>query len=68
MDDNQKTQFASECAFTELLRAAIKRGMKLEPAMGLMYLPDQAVTRQFQEACRAVIQSLAVPAEVPEGS
>ena len=69
-----KANFATEVAFGSLIKEASGVGLALNPVMGLMYLPDAAVTRQFQEACRAVLNSLAadtkpeppaVPAELP---
>jgi hypothetical protein len=57
--DYLKTEEATEQAFITLITAATKMGLKITPPMGLMYLPDQAVTRQFQDACRAVLASLA---------
>lgn len=53
-----KANFATECAFGELLKEAARLGMNLNPVMGLMYMPDQATTRLFQEACRAVLEAL----------
>lgn len=58
MDDAAKANFAIEVAFTALIDQAKKLGLQLNPVMGLMYLPDQAVTRQFQDACRAVLSDL----------
>ncbi len=58
MTDLGRANFATECAFAKLLEEATHLGMKLSPVMGLMYLPDQATTRQFQEACRAVLEAL----------
>lgn len=53
-----KVNFATEVAFNALIGQAQQMGVPLTPVMGLMYLPDQAVTRQFQETCRAVLGSL----------
>lgn len=58
--DESRRNFATEVAFNALLTEAKNQGPSLKPVMGLMYLPDQAVTRQFQLACRAVLDSLAV--------
>ena len=58
MTDYAKINFATEVACTALLDEAKKLGLPLQPVMGLMYLPDQAVTQQFQKACRAVLASL----------
>jgi hypothetical protein len=54
LSDYEKINYATEVAFGALLEQARSLGYPLS-AMGLMYLPDQAITRQFQEACRAVI-------------
>ena len=58
-----KVNFATEVAFNTLVEEANKQGLAVGPVMGLMYLPDQAITRQFQEACRAVLKSLGVGLE-----
>jgi hypothetical protein len=55
-----KLNFATEVAFSSLLKQAAELGLISTPVstVGLMYLPVQAVTRQFQEACRAVLALL----------
>jgi hypothetical protein len=53
-----KINFAIEVGFNNLIESAKNSGLPIAPVAGLMYLPDQSVTRQFQEACRAVIASL----------
>lgn len=58
MTNLSKANFATECAFGALLKEATHLGMELSPVMGLMYMPEQATTRQFQEACRAVLEAL----------
>jgi hypothetical protein len=58
MEDYAKVQFATEVAFGQLLAEAKKLGLPLNPVMGLMYMPTQDVTRQWQEACRAVLDAL----------
>jgi hypothetical protein len=58
LDEYSKTNFATETAFNELINESRKLGLPLDPVMGLMYLPSQEVTRQFQEACRAVLSLL----------
>jgi hypothetical protein len=58
--DQQKVNTATEMAFGALVQYAKHVGLPVQPAMGLMYLPDQAVTRQFQVACRAVLKDLGV--------
>ncbi len=56
--DHAAVNTATEIAFNALMRSASAGGVSLDPVMGLMYLPDPAVTQQFQQACRAVIDSL----------
>lgn len=58
MTPQAKTNFATEISFSTLLSEAKKVGLTVQPVMGLMYLPDPAVTRQWQEACRAVLALL----------
>lgn len=49
---------ATEYAFGALLKAAIAEDLSRDQPMGLMYLPDESVTRQFQLACRAVLHRM----------
>lgn len=58
MTNYEKGQFATEVAFKAMREAAEKVGLPLWPSMGLMYLPTQAVTVQFQNACTAVMKDL----------
>ena len=58
MTDYERYQFATEVAFNALLSQAKKMGLRLLPVMGLMYLPSQEDTRKFQEACKAILDSL----------
>jgi hypothetical protein len=60
MTDYGRAQFATEVAFTTLVKEANALGLFIRPypPMGLMYLPDQALTRNFQEACRAILLAL----------
>ncbi len=58
--DASKVNFATECAFSKLVDQAKAEGLPVAPVDGLMYLPDQAATSQFQDACRAVLKSLGV--------
>lgn len=58
MTDEAKLNFATECAFTALVINAKHPGLPLKSVLGLMYLPSQDLTRQFQEVCRAIIASL----------
>ena len=51
---------ATECAFGTLLKEATAEGLSPDQPMGLMYLPDESVTRQFQLACRAALTCLNV--------
>ena len=60
MTDYEKINFSTEVAFENLLKQARLMGLSANPVMGLMYLPDQATTVQFQRACRAVLSSLGV--------
>ena len=50
LSDYEKVNFSTEVAFNSLITEAKKLGLELEPVMGLMYLPDQKTTQQFQEA------------------
>lgn len=65
MTEYSKVNIATEEAFTFLLTQAKSLGLSLNPVMGLMYMPKQETTRQFQEACRAVIHELLVTKEEP---
>jgi len=58
MTDYGRAQFATEVAFGQLIESAKKVGMNVAPVMGLMYLPDQKLTRDFQEACRVILLAL----------
>jgi hypothetical protein len=58
MTDDQRISIATELAFDSLLHSARRSGLSIGPVMGLMYLPSQEATRQFQEACRAVLSLL----------
>lgn len=59
-DNLAKANTATEYAFNALVSVAIHNGLipSDHRPMGVMYLPNQAVTRLFQEACRSVIQCL----------
>lgn len=64
----EKLDVAIEYAFNTLIKKALEDEL-LPPVlrgavMGLMYLPDQKVTQQFKDACKAVIDCLV--AEVPK--
>lgn len=65
MTDYAKIQFATEVAFSSLIDQGKKLGLPLNPVMGLMYLPSQEVTRQFIDACRAVLASITIPDATP---
>ena len=56
-----KVQMATELSFAELIKRAKESGLPVQPVMGLMYLPEQAATREFQQGCRAVLKCLGVP-------
>lgn len=64
MTDYEKVNFATEVAFNTLLVQARQRGLSIEPVMGLMYLPEQKLTSDFQAACRSIIKSLIHPANI----
>jgi len=51
-------QISTEYAFNALTNEAKRLGVGIAPVMGLMYLPDEGVTRTFQQACRTVIDLL----------
>lgn len=57
MPDGAK-QFATEVAYNALVAEARALNIAVAPCMGLMYLPTQAVTEQFKEACAAVLKDL----------
>jgi hypothetical protein len=61
-----KAVTATEDAFQRLIARAAASGLKPRPVMGLVYLPTQAVTRQFEVACRAVLQDLGVDCQPPD--
>ena len=58
MTDYGRAQFATEVAFGQLIESAKKVGLAVEPVMGLMYLPTQQMTAQFQQACRTILLAL----------
>lgn len=58
MSEHKKEEIATEESFNALLNSLRKHDVKLKPVMGLMELPSQELTRQFQEACRAIIDML----------
>jgi hypothetical protein len=53
-----KIEVSTEVAFTSLVNEAKKLGLPVSPVMGLMYLPDEKLTTQFQQACKAVLAAL----------
>ena len=61
MDDYAKVNFATEVAFNTLVAEAKKLGLDIAPVMGLMYLPEQKLTSDFQDACRAILKSIQMP-------
>lgn len=66
-DDYNKLQFATEVACDALINRAIKDGLLPFPVNPhLMYLPDQAVTQQFKDACKAVIDCLKKSEQQPQ--
>ena len=58
MSDYGKTQFATEQAFNSLVQQAKKLGLQVGPCSGLVYLPTQELTRDFQFACRNILMAL----------
>jgi hypothetical protein len=56
-----QTELAIEIAFGELLDAAFYCGLRINRPMGFMYLPTQKMTRDFQDACRAILAALKKP-------
>ena len=56
--DYGKANFAIEVAFSALIEQARKQGLQVAPVMGLMYLPTQDLTYQFQLACRTILEAL----------
>lgn len=62
--DYGRTQYATEVAFGSLISAAKSSGLDLQPVMGLMYLPSQELTRQFQVACQDILLALTPPPHV----
>lgn len=58
MTDYGKAQVATENAFGTLIKVAREMGLDVSPVMGLMYLPSQELTRNFQEACKAILLAL----------
>lgn len=57
-DEYAAKNTATEFAFNELMRQAKASGLPIGPVMGLMYLPTQELTRNFQTACRAILDAL----------
>jgi hypothetical protein len=60
---NGKIDIATELAFGCLITSSRSQQLEVLPVMGLMYMPKQETTRQFQEACRVVLAELGVPWE-----
>lgn len=63
MTDYEKENFAIETAFSEMVNEARDLGLRVAPATGLMYLPTQKLTRDFQDAGRAILRALAKEAQ-----
>ncbi len=68
MSDYGRAQFATEVAFSALVKQAKELGLEVSPVMGLMYLPDQKMTRAFQVACRTILLALTPHGSHVEGS
>lgn len=65
--EHAKEQMAIEGgAFHGLITVAKAVGIELNPVMGLMELPEQKLTRDFIEACRAIIAALRVTLPNPQ--
>lgn len=60
MSDESKVQFAAEIAFNSLIFQAKKLGLSVGPVMGLVYLPNQQDTADFQDVCSRILKSLAI--------
>jgi hypothetical protein len=58
MSDYGRENFATEVAFAALVKQAKEVGLQIAPVMGLMYLPTQELTAQFQRACREILLAL----------
>lgn len=59
MTDYEKVQFSTEVAFNALVKQARDMGLSVAPVMGLMYLPTEKLTSDFQQACKAILIALA---------
>ncbi len=60
--DYGRGQIATEEAFNELVKQAKALGLDVSAVMGLVYLPTEQLTRDFQQACRAILLALTPPA------
>jgi len=58
MTDYEKTNIATEEAFNALIESALRLKLPIDRPMGLMYLPTQEATRNFQLACRTILDIL----------
>jgi len=58
MSDYERANFATEVAFNVLTKQAKTLGLPMLSVMGLLYLPTQELTRNFQEACHAILLAL----------
>lgn len=66
--DYEKARVATEFAYGALIDRAQKSGLDVLPVMGLMYLPTQELTYEFQEACRKILMALTPPSTHIHGS
>ncbi len=49
-----------ENTFNYLIQDCARLGIKLNPVMGFVYLPNQEDTKNFKEVCRSIINSLKI--------
>lgn len=57
-NDYARAEVATENAFRTLIQVAKEVGLEPAPVMGLVYLPEQKLTEDFKEACRAILMKL----------
>lgn len=60
MTNYEKARVTTEDAFDELIASAKRNGLQLSSELGLMYLPEQALTVNFQKACHEIFKALGV--------
>jgi hypothetical protein len=57
-DDQKRIRKATYAAFDCLISAAVATGLRITPEAALNYLRDRALTRDFERACRKILESL----------